>query len=170
MSFFEELDSQLTEGVELHCLGGFVVTQLYGGVRATNDIDFVSAVPSESRAKVIALGGKNTPLCSKHGVYLEAVGVAQYPENYESRLVPMFEGVWTHLKLFALEANDLALSKLERNNERDREDVRQMAQAGHLSPEILHTRYHEELRLYLHGSVDSHDTTLQMWIDSNWLK
>lgn len=30
---------------------------------------------------------------------------------------------WGRLKLFALDATDLALSKLERNAERDREDV-----------------------------------------------
>jgi G:T-mismatch repair DNA endonuclease (very short patch repair protein) len=42
----------------------------------------------------------------------------------------MFPGAWVRLSLFALEAHDLALSKLERNMERDRDDVQQLACAG----------------------------------------
>ena len=67
-SFFADVDSRLSEDVELHCCGGFVATQL--------------------------------------------------------------------LRLFALEAHDLALSKLERNMERDRDDVQQLACAGYLRADI----------------------------------
>jgi hypothetical protein len=66
--------------------------------------------------------------------------------HYEERLVPMFPGAWVHLRLFALEAHDLALTKLERNWDRDRNDVQQLARAGHLNPEILRERYYRELR------------------------
>jgi hypothetical protein len=41
---------------------------------------------------------------------------------------------------------DVALSKLERNHERDRDDVQQLARAGHLKREILRDRYYKELR------------------------
>jgi hypothetical protein len=43
-SFLRELDELLKAAVELHCLGGFVVTQQYGIGRETSDIDFLSAV------------------------------------------------------------------------------------------------------------------------------
>jgi hypothetical protein len=68
------------------------------------------AVAASSR-----LRSTGSPLQQKHKVYLEAVTVATRPENYEEGLVPMFPGAWRRLRLFALEAHDLALSKLERN-------------------------------------------------------
>jgi hypothetical protein len=37
----------------------------------------------------------------------------------------------------------LALSKLERNFERDRDDVQRLARAGHLRPEVLSERYYK---------------------------
>ncbi len=52
-SFLRELDELLKAAVEIHCLGGFVVTQQYGIGRETSDIDFLSAVarsPEDSAA------------------------------------------------------------------------------------------------------------------------
>jgi hypothetical protein len=40
-SFFAEVDDRLSEDVQLHCCGGFVVTQLYGVARTTSDVDFL---------------------------------------------------------------------------------------------------------------------------------
>ena len=166
-SFFAEVDSRLTTDVELHCCGGFVATQLYGVPRTTSDIDFLEAVPSVL-SELIEIAGKGSTLHQKHGLYLEAVTVATKPENYETRLVPFLPGTWRHLKLFALEAHDLALSKLERNFERDRDDVRHLAQAGQLKPDVLRERYYSELRPNLLAHEDRHDLTLQQWLESYW--
>ena len=73
----------------------------------------------------------------------------------------MFPGVWPRLSLFALEAHDLALSKLERNIERDRDDVQHLARAGKLDPEILKERYYTELRPNLVSHEARHDLTLR---------
>ena len=118
-SFFAEVDSRLSEDVYLHCCGGFVVTQLYGVARTTNDVDFLGVVPNV-RNDLARMAGKGSALHRKHKVYFDAVTVATPPENYEGRLAPMFPGAWQRLRLLALEAHDLALSKLERNFERDR--------------------------------------------------
>jgi hypothetical protein len=40
-SFLKELDSAMNTIVRLDCIGGFVVTQLYGLDRPTADVDFV---------------------------------------------------------------------------------------------------------------------------------
>jgi hypothetical protein len=40
-SFFVEVDALLREEIQLHCCGGFVVTQLYGVARSTSDVDFL---------------------------------------------------------------------------------------------------------------------------------
>jgi hypothetical protein len=166
-SFFAEVDSRLSEEVQVHCCGGFIVTQFYGIARTTSDVDFLSVVPNV-RNELIEIGGKGSALHQKHKVYLDAVTVATPPENYEERLVPVFPGVWRRLRLFALEAHDLALSKLERNIERDRDDVQQLARAGHLRAGILRERYYAELRPNLLAHEARHDLTLRLWLESYW--
>ena len=124
----------MEEEVQLHCCGGFVVTQLYGVARTTGDVDFLGIVPSMSK-DLVEIGGKGSALHRKQKLYLDSVTVATPPEGYQDRLIPMFPGAWPRrLSLFALEAHDLALSKLERNIERDRDDVPRLARAGYLTP------------------------------------
>lgn len=166
-SFFDELDEMLREPVELHCCGGFIVIHSYGVARTTNDVDFIGLVPNPLRQTLSELGGMGSALHEKHKVYLDPVTVATPPDGYESRLKPLFPGAWRFLRLYALEAHDLALTKLERNYERDREDVQRLARAGHLDREVLRRRYYEELRPYLSRET-WHDQTLQLWLESCW--
>ena len=138
-----------------------------GVARTTSDLDFLGIVPN-MRTELMEVAGRDSPLHKKHKVHLDAVTVTTPAENYEERLVPMFPGAaWRCLQVFALEAHDLALSKLERNYERDRNDVQQLARAGYLKPEILRQRYHSELRPYLVNEA-RHDLTLQLWLESYW--
>ncbi|MEP6716918.1 MAG: DUF6036 family nucleotidyltransferase, partial [Terriglobia bacterium] len=155
----------LTEDVDLHCCGGFVVTQLYGVARTTSDVDFLCVVPNV-QSHLTDIAGKGSALHRKHKLYLDAVTVATPPEDYEQRLVPMFPGSWMHLRLHALEAHDIALSKLERNYERDRDGVQHLARAGHLNRETLRDRYYNELRPNLLGHESRHDLTLKLWLES----
>jgi|SRR5579871_1233134 len=166
-SFFAEVDSILSEDVKLHCCGGFVVTQLYGVARTTSDVDFLCVVPNVQN-NLTQIGGRGSALHQKHKVYLDAVTVVTPPENYEERLVALFPHAWRRFQLFALEAHDLALSKLERNFERDRNDIQQLARSGHLNPDILRDRYYGELRPNLNAHEDRHDSTLKMWLESYW--
>ncbi len=149
----------------MHCCGGFVVAQLYGVARTTSDVDFLAAVPN-MQSRLTEIAGKGSTLHRKHRLYLDAVTVATPPEDYEQRLVPMFPGSWTHLRLHALEAHDIALSKLERNFERDRDDVQHPARVGHLNREILRERYYRELRPNLLAHEDRCDLTLELWLES----
>jgi hypothetical protein len=48
ISFLSEIDENLKENVELHCLGGFVVTMLYGLARSTADVDVMTIAPGSS--------------------------------------------------------------------------------------------------------------------------
>jgi hypothetical protein len=166
-SFFADVDAQLHQEIQLHCCGGFVVTQLYGVARSTSDVDFLSVVPNVWK-DLLEIGGKGSTLHQKHKIYLDAVNVATPPENYEERLVPLFAGTWTRLQLFALEAHDLALTKLERNLERDRDDVQRLARAGYLKAVVLRERYYTELRPNLLAHEDRHDLTLRLWLESYW--
>jgi len=44
-AFLDELDQAISEPIELHCIGGFVVSLLYGLPRPTGDVDYVAAIP-----------------------------------------------------------------------------------------------------------------------------
>lgn len=163
-SFFFELDDLLTEEVQLHCCGGFVATHTYGVARTTSDVDFLGVVPSVWR-NLTEIAGEGSALHRKHRIHLHAVTIATPPENYVERLIPICPGAWRRLRLFALEVHDLALSKLEANRERDRDDVQRLARAGYLKPDILRERYYGELRPYLPSNEAQHDLTLELWIE-----
>ena len=69
-----------------------------------------------------------------------------------------------HLHLKGFERHDLALAKLERNADRDREDVKRLAVGPGLDPGILRERYTKELRFQL-GRPDAGDLTLDLWVE-----
>lgn len=102
-SFLKELDALATSTVRLDCLGGFVVTMLYGLRRPTADVDVLEIAPlsaAEAFGHVAMQGGE---LHKKYGIYLDRVTVAQAPYEYESRLKEMFPAVFEHLRLMALD-------------------------------------------------------------------
>jgi hypothetical protein len=100
---------------------------LYGLPRPTVDIDYLTVVPLGETTHLEALAGKGSALHAKHGVYVQHVGIVTAPENYEHRLTPIVLSSYRRLRLFGLDPYDLALSKLERNSARDREDVKFLA-------------------------------------------
>ncbi len=163
VSFFLELDGHLRGPVVLHCLGGFVVTTCYGLPRATADIDVPSVVPHDTVADLVFFAGESSALHRKHGVYLDLVTVAACPYDYEDRLVEL-SGPWEPLHLFALDPYDVALAKLERNLQRDRDDVLYLARTVPLDIDVLRARYRMELRPYL-GWPEREDLTLKLWIE-----
>jgi len=112
-SFLEELDQRATEETRMDCMGGFVVTVLYGFSRETSDLDVLLIAPREQRTPLLKLGAQGGNLHKKYKVYLDHVGVAKVPENYEERLAEMFAGEFKRLRICALDPYDLALSKLE---------------------------------------------------------
>jgi len=52
-SFLKELDALAIGTVDFQCLGGFVVTQLYGLNRSTGDLDVLSIAPVEQRKEFL---------------------------------------------------------------------------------------------------------------------
>lgn len=93
------------------------------------------------------------------------MALAPIPEGYESRLAEMFPGTFKHLRLFALDPYDLALSKIERNSQRDRDDVKHLARTVPFDLQILKSRFENELKSYL-GNPQRESLTLQLWIDA----
>jgi hypothetical protein len=163
-SFLSDIDASLHEDVELHCLGGFVVTVLYDLARPTADVDVIAITPRSEIESLMSLAGQGSDLHRKHKVYLQLVGVATVPESYEERLTEIFPGGFKHLHLLALDPYDLALSKLERNTQRDRDDVKHLARTVPFDLDKLQERYQKELRPDL-GNPEREDLTLKLWIE-----
>lgn len=163
-SFLSEADAQLREDIELHCLGGFVVTMLYGLARPTADVDVMMIAPGNASQYLLGMAGKGSALHQKHGVYLDFVAVVTVPEDYEQRLTELFPKVFKRLRLYAFDPYDLALAKLERNIQRDRDDVKYLARTIPLNPLLLKDRYEKELRPYL-GNPVREDLTLRLWLE-----
>ena len=106
-AFLDELDQTISEPVELHCIGGFVVSLLYGLPRPTGDVDYVAAIPRYRIEELEQLAGRGSKLAAKYKVHLQHVTSATMPEDSESRLKEMFPGRLKHLKIFAPDAYDL---------------------------------------------------------------
>lgn len=167
--FLQELDERLTEPVELHCLGGFVVSEVYGFGLArlgTRDIDYTAVDPTGSEKELEDLAGRDSPLAARHRVYLQRVGVDDVPVDYKTRLGEIFPDQFTRLRLMVLDPYDLVLSKLTRNFPIDMKDAQFLARELDLDGAILKERYSEELRPYIMtGRLEKHDLTLQLWLD-----
>ena len=101
-SFFSAVDKTLGEETRLEILGGFVVTILYGAPRTTADLDIVTVIPNTQTRNLIEVAGIGSPLNKKHGVYLDRVGIATLPENYQDRLTEVFANGFQNLKFLAL--------------------------------------------------------------------
>lgn len=162
LPFLHEIDEVVTEETHFHCLGGFVMTQLYGSPRETSDIDFLTVIGN--RDDLIEHAGEGSKLHKKYGVYLNSVGVAVTPEDYEDRLTEMYSGVFKKLRIWALDPYDLVLTKIERNAQVDREDVEYLAEAIPLDLNILRKRYEDELRVYVKNERRE-GLTLDLWIE-----
>ena len=168
-SFLEALDLQLKEAVDFHCIGGFAVTMQFGFSRTTADIDILTAVPNRKLADLQKAAGLGSDLHRRFKVYVQPVPIVTYPEDYEMRIARMWPNFkLEHLRLFALEAHDLALTKLERNSDVDRQDIVDLAGAGHLDPATLRDRYLKEFRPNLVSGIQKHDLTLELWIEMCW--
>ncbi|MEP6788024.1 MAG: DUF6036 family nucleotidyltransferase [Acidobacteriota bacterium] len=162
LSFLRDVDALLHEETYLHCIGGFVVTVVYGAVRDTSDLDALTLVRHQS--DLFDRAGIGSDLFKQYGLYLDPVGIATLPENYEDRLEELFLGTFSRLHLFALDPYDIALAKIERNGDVDRQDVLHLARVVPFDLEVFRTRYIDELRVYL-GNPEREDLTLKLWIE-----
>lgn len=163
--FLSEVDKSLSKPVEIHCLGGFILTVLYGVPRTTGDLDYITVIPGNAYSELEQLAGRDSTLARRHKVYFQhAGGITDLPEDYEERLVDLNLGL-KNLRLRALEPYDLVLSKLSRNNPKDRDDVKYLAAKLNLSFAALYERFTVEMKPWV-ANPDRHDSTLNVvWRD-----
>ena len=145
-SFLAEIDAALADPVFLNCIGGFALTVHYGMSRTTADVDLLEVPAAVLAGPLLTLGRECGPLHRKYKLYVDPVTVAFFPDNYEDRLTEIFAGAYKNLRIRVLDPYDVALTKLGRNNQRDRDDVRFLARSIPLDIETLKDRYLVELR------------------------
>ena len=162
--FLHALDSSLAMETTVHCLGGFAIHALYGLARPTRDVDAAAVAPYDQLPLLVQVAGKGSPLAARSGIYFDFVSVVTLPEDYGGRVTAIYRGCFARLRLMALDPYDIVLSKLERNQRHDREDVRFLAGRVPLDLDALVQRYEEELRPNL-GRPDREDLTLRLWIE-----
>lgn len=142
--FLEELDALLCEPIALHCIGGFAVVAAYGLPRSTNDLDYFSLEPCNYARELQEMAGEGSALARKHKVHVHHAAVATVPESYKERMTELFPGRLKNLRLFVLDPYDIVLSKLSRNQERDRQDVAYLVKTKSLDPKVLREAYFGE--------------------------
>ena len=153
----------------MHCIGGFVVTMQFGISRTTSDIDILPTISHDSLSRLQQVAGPGSELHRRFKLSIQPVGVVTYPENYSSRLIRMWPKFrLNNLQLYALEAHDLVLTKLERNQDVDRQDIQSLAKAGYIEPQTLRERYVSEFRPNLLSGLERHDLTMKLWIEMCW--
>jgi hypothetical protein len=164
-SFFRDLDAELGEEVCLCCAGGFAMTIQYGLPRQTSDVDVLSIEPVAHAQTVLSIAGEGKKLHVKHRVYVQEMGgIVNLPHNHEERATELFPARYKRLRLFGVDPYDLALSKLERNNQIDRDDIKYLFKTIPLDLEVLADRYRTEQRPYL-SNESKHDLTMSLWLE-----
>jgi hypothetical protein len=164
--FLEELDDLLDERFEFHCIGGFAAVVAYSLPRSTNDLDYFTLTPHNRIEDVERLAGRGSRLARKHRVHVHRAAVASVPEDYEARLTELYPGRFANIRLCVPDPYDLVLSKLSRNSDVDREDVRHLATKLSLDANVLRDRYVRELRAVQIGEVRERDQALEFWIQA----
>jgi len=160
--FLSAVDQSLSSKVEIHCLGGFVLTVVYDLPRTTADLDYVAIVPNSANAELQTLAGQESELAKKYRVHLQYTGgVSDIPEDYEERLITVPFGL-SELTIKVLDPYDLVLSKLTRNSPKDREDIKALARKLNLSFRSLISRFEREMKPWL-PNLERHELTLQLW-------
>ena len=66
LSFLRELDSAVETEVRLDCMGGFVVTMVYGFSRPTADFDVLEIAPREAGKAMLELGMQGGGPCTRN--------------------------------------------------------------------------------------------------------
>jgi hypothetical protein len=165
-SFLSEIDQAAPGEITLTCIGGFAVSLHYGLLRSTGDIDVVDVVPGETKAWLQSFAGAGSALHRKHRVHLQIVTVADLPYAHQDRVIPIGRDRFDRLRLFVLDPMDLVLTKLTRNFDVDIEDAKHLVRSANLDLGTIEARYLNELRPYLTGPPERHDTTLKLWLDA----
>ena len=172
--FLRDIDSRfdgenLKSKIALFVLGGAAAVIAYGSPRGTEDID---AWLEDKRVseKLQKLAGKDTDLAKKHDLYFQPANMTimliEEPQ-WRDRSVEILKGRLKHFKIMAVGKEDLILSKLGRYNDRDRDDIRFLAEARKVDVKKLIAHY-KAARGYYVGHLPTIDQTFNVVLEEHF--
>jgi hypothetical protein len=142
LRFFHEIDEALVpfadgQRMDLYHLGRTALMVGYGATFATKDIDIVQLrTPLEEKAH--ALFGKDSAKAKELGLYLDLVPQPLPPvSNGFCRRSKEVQGNWQVIRLWELEPNDLAATKMRAFRPQDRQDLQFLCDLGVLQVDQL---------------------------------
>jgi hypothetical protein len=167
LGFLREVDQALKAPVEVHCLGGFVLSVLCDLPRYTGDVDFIMIRPDSPNAELIEIAGEGSEIANRHKLHFHrASSVATYPHDYAERLIDITPKDFKKLRLRAFEVHDIVLAKVVRHSPVDRADFEFLTEKGVLDREVLNERFENELRPYLLNLDENRAVlTMRLWLD-----
>ncbi|MEK7859141.1 MAG: DUF6036 family nucleotidyltransferase [Elusimicrobiota bacterium] len=172
--FLRDIDSRfdgenLKSKIALFVLGGAAAVIAYGSPRGTEDID---AWLEDKRVseKLQKLAGKDTDLAKKHDLYFQPANMTimliEEPQ-WRDRSVEILKGRLKHFKVMAVGKEDLILSKLGRYNDRDRDDIRFLAEERKVDVKKLIAHY-KAARVYYVGHLPTIDQTFNVVLEEHF--
>jgi hypothetical protein len=129
--------------LDLYHIGGSSLVWRYDSIATTQDIDVLRP---KGAANLLQLAeqhyGEGTSNAEKLGFYLDVVEPAfpPTPAGFESRATQS-DGPWKAIRVFQLDAHDLAVTKLSRFRPKDRDAIRWLCDRGALDPSTLEERF-----------------------------
>lgn len=136
--FLVSLDRHLEKPKRLTLIGGAAASLAYGIRRTTSDIDTIDSIADLEKS--INLARKETGL----DVPFQEVGVWDAPYHFEDRLQTIDMGL-RKLHIIVPEKHDLALMKVVRGQENDKDAIEQIANRVGLDKPTMVSRFKNEM-------------------------
>ena len=144
LAFLSAIDEELAAAapgatLEVYHIGRSALVWEYDYLATTSDIDILQPRGGQELVDLaLKEFGRGTDKAKEYDLYIEVVnpGLPPMPGGYEQR-AHQVEGSWKVLKVYHLDPHDLAASKLRRFAAKDRADIRQLCDLGHLDPDRL---------------------------------
>ena len=136
----------------------------YGAKITSKEINYVATVPPRGVEILRVTAGADTELAKRHRLSFQFSGAAEYIEDYEKRLAPIFPGRSGSLRLYAMEAHDLVLAALGSRSAADISVMEYLVRNQSLKKRVLRRRYQEGLRPYV-AQPQRLDRIVQGWLE-----
>lgn len=172
--FLRDIDARLAgenlkSKVTLYVFGGAAAVIAYGSKRGTTDID-AYLEDERIKEKFLKWAGEGSELYKKHGIYFQSANTSLMlieDPDWKHRSVEILKGRLKHILVMALSKEDLVLSKLSRYNDRDREDIKFIAENHKIDPKNLIACY-EAARKYYAGHLRTLDQTFNIVLEEHF--
>ncbi|MCB9537539.1 MAG: hypothetical protein H6704_14910 [Myxococcales bacterium] len=149
--FFREIDAAWqpsgVDRIQLQVIGSAALMLQASYARGTKDSDVIETdeVTGTTRARLLDLAGKATPMARRHGMYLDVVarGLPFLPQVPRWHPVPSLGPSLRHFEVLVLDVVDVVVSKLKRYSANDATDVAAMVDLGFVPHERLIDRFEQ---------------------------